>query len=309
MRSPVRWVVAIDNAGERDHAHYERASTAAAGVMGPRLSVVIPAFNEALYIRDCLRSLAGQDFTGSVEVIVVDNNSADQTASIARALGAIVVGEDRPGVCWARQRGTEVARGEIVVSTDADTTFDATWLSNIDRAFTRRPSCVAVAGPCRFVGGPRWGLAYTRLVFGLVRLLYRITGKVFYITATNIAFRKSAWTGYDTRLTQGGDELDLLRRLRAQGDVVFEVDNPTFTSARRLHRGLLYTIAVTFLFYYLLGYGLNRLLHRPVLGTYPAFRGTEPTTVPRRWLRTAPAVSILLTLVFGGLAAGLVHFE
>jgi hypothetical protein len=85
---------------------------------------------------------------------------------------------------------------------DADTTFDAAWLSNIDRAFTRSPSCVAVAGPCRFVGGPRWGLAYTRLVFGLVRLLYRITGKVCYVTATNIAFRKSAWTGYDTRLTQ-----------------------------------------------------------------------------------------------------------
>jgi hypothetical protein len=73
------------------------------------------------------------------------------------------------------------------------------------------------------------------------------------VTATNIAFRRTHWTGYDVRLTRGGDELDLLRRLRRQGRVVYDHGNPTFTSSRRLTRGVLYGFFVTLLVYYLLG--------------------------------------------------------
>lgn len=240
-----------------------------------RFSVVVPAFNESLSIAACLRSLSSQDFAGNYEVIVVDNNSTDDTADIAQSLGATVVREEKPGVCHARQRGTDIARGEIVVSTDADTTFEPMWLSTIDRAFAEDPGCVAVAGPCRFVKGPWWGSVYSMLLFRLVSLVYAVTGKVIYVTATNIAFRKGAWSGYDTRFTQGGDELDLLRRLRARGQVAFDRHNPAFTSARRLDQGLLYNLAVTLLFYYLLGYVLNRLLGRPLLGTAPPVRGAD----------------------------------
>lgn len=70
-----------------------------------RFSVVIPAFNESLLIAEYLRWLAAQDFHEAVEIIVVDNNSTDGPVAIARALGATVVTERRPGVCWARQRG------------------------------------------------------------------------------------------------------------------------------------------------------------------------------------------------------------
>jgi glycosyltransferase involved in cell wall biosynthesis len=273
----------------------------------PRFSVVIPAFNESAYLVDCLRSLAAQDFPGPVEVIVVDNNSTDDTAAIARSMGATVVTEERPGVCFARQRGTEVACGEVIVSTDADTTFDRGWLSRIDLAFVRNPTSVAVAGPCRFADGPWWASVYPTLLFGMVHLLYLATGRVCYVTATNTAFRKSAWTGYDTRLTQGGDELDLLRRLRARGRVVFDLGNPTLTSARRLNRGMLYNVAVTLVFYYLLGYGLNRLAHRPLVGTAPVFRGSG-SSPHRRWVGGALAacVLVLMTLLIGDLAFDLV---
>lgn len=269
----------------------------------PRFSVVIPAVNEALVIGDCLRSLSQQDFAGEVEIIVVDNNSTDDTAAIARSLGARVVGEPRRGVCFARQRGTEVARGEFVVSTDADTTFDQGWLSRIGASLVREDHrvAVAVAGPCRFVAGPWWGGVYSRVLFGLVHVIYLLTGRVCYAGATNIAFRRSAWTGYDTRLTQGGDELDLLRRLRARGTVGFDLGNPTYTSSRRLRRGLLYNIFVTCLFYYLLGYALNRMCHRRVLGTAPAIREAPST---RRTLRPASlaAAAVVLLMLTGRVA-------
>jgi glycosyltransferase involved in cell wall biosynthesis len=250
----------------------------------PRYSVVIPAFNEQAYLGSCLASLAAQDYPAAFEIIVVDNNSTDRTAVIAAAAGATVVFEPERGVCRARQRGTEVARGEIIVSTDADTTFSPGWLSAIDLAFARNAGAVAVAGPCRFVAAPRWGILYPKLLFGLVNLVKRTTGRVVYISATNIAFRKSVWTGYDTRLTQGGDELDLLRRLQAGGEVIFDPTNPTRTSSRRLDQGLLYNIAVTFFYYYVLGYALNRTLGRPVLGTAPPFRRSRDRRT-RSWSR------------------------
>jgi glycosyltransferase involved in cell wall biosynthesis len=264
----------------------------------PRFSVVIPAVNEAAEIGRCLLSLAEQDYEGSYEVIVVDNNSSDETAAIAHNLGATVVFEGHPGVCWARQRGTEIARGEIVVSTDADTTFDPRWLSRIEMAFRREPSNVAVTGPCQFVDGPVWGAVYATLLFGIVHLLHRLTGRVFYVSATNVAFRKSAWTGYDTNLTQGGDELDVLRRLRAQGRVTFDLRNPTFTSSRRLRRGLVYNIFVTCLFYYLLGYGLNRMFGRPVLGTAPEIRDAGTRRVVGRFVRASAATAVVAFLLF-----------
>jgi glycosyltransferase involved in cell wall biosynthesis len=263
---------------------------------GPRYSVVIPAFNEQAYLGACLASLAAQDYPGTFEVIVVDNNSTDDTPVIAAAAGVTIVVEPERGVCQARQRGTEAAHGEIIISTDADTTFTPGWLSGIDAAFARHPGAVAVAGPCHFAGAPRWGNLYSTLLFGTVNLVKRVTGRVVYVSATNIAFRSSAWTGYDTRLTQGGDELDLLRRLQAAGEVVFDITNPTRTSSRRLDEGLLYNVAVTFLYYYLLGYALNRTFRRPVLGTAPPFRrtgdrGTRTVTSPstRSWRMTRAA--------------------
>lgn len=275
--------------------------------------MVIPAFNEERLIGECLRSLAGQDFGGGVEVVVVDNNCRDRTAEIARGYGATVVSEAVPGVCAARHRGSVVARGEIVVSSDADTVFDAGWLSRIDRSFREDPERVAVAGPCRYVGGPWWGRVYAGILFELVHLVYRATGRVMYVTATNIAFRKEVWSGYDLTGTQGADELGLLGQLRSRGRVAFDRSNPTFTSARRLARGLVYNIAVSFLFYYALAVMLNRVAGRPVIGTAPAFRSSaavrRDSGLRRQRVRARLVGLAWLAAVLAGavMAAGLVE--
>ncbi|MGI8417109.1 MAG: glycosyltransferase family A protein [Nakamurella sp.] len=238
----------------------------------PHFSIVIPAFNEESYLGDCLSSLSGQDYPGSFEVIVVDNNSTDHTAAVACAAGATVVFEPIPGVCRARQRGTEIAAGEIIVSADADCIYQTGWLSHIAQWFLENPEGIAVGGPCYFYDGPRWGLAVQRMLFGAVTWVQRRGGPVVYVTATNFAFRSCAFTGYDVRLSQGGDELDLLRRLKRYGHVAFDSANFTYTSARRMEQGVVYNFAVSFFYYYILGYALNRFLRRPVLGMAPAFR-------------------------------------
>src|ERR1700712_3950187 len=243
--------------------------------MVPRFTIVIPAFNEEEYLGECLASLARQDFLGEFDVIVADNGSTDRTPVVALAAGALVVFEPKRGVCQARQKGTAAAAGEIIVSADADTVYEPGWLSRIDGWFLANPRGVAVGAPCYFRDGPRWGRQLQHMLFGAVALVQGAGGPVMYISATNFAFRKSAFPGYDTRPTQGGDELDLLRRLRRRGAVAFDRTNPSWTSARRMEKGILYNFAVSFFYYYICGYALNRVFGRPILGMAPAFRRTS----------------------------------
>jgi dolichol-phosphate mannosyltransferase len=88
------------------------------------ISVVVPARDEAERIGPCLDGLVSDP--DLLEVIVVDDGSSDGTAEVARARGARVVAAEPPpsgwvGKPWALQQGLEAARGDIVVSLDADT--------------------------------------------------------------------------------------------------------------------------------------------------------------------------------------------
>lgn len=105
---------------------------------GPLISVVIPARNAAATIARTLEALAAQDLDGAYEVIVVDNGSADETATIAERAGATVVrqGHERPGV--GRNRGVDTATADAIAFTDADCVPDRDWLRTglaaLDRA-------------------------------------------------------------------------------------------------------------------------------------------------------------------------------
>jgi len=113
------------------------------------ISVVIPALNEEQEIEHCLESLSRQTHT-DFEVIVVDNDSTDATASLARSCGVQVLEETQQGISCARQAGFEAARGSIIASTDADTVVPPNWLALIEEAFRERPQTVGVFGPFRY---------------------------------------------------------------------------------------------------------------------------------------------------------------
>ncbi len=106
----------------------------------PRVAVVIPARDEAAVIGKCLRSLFRQDYPGSWSVIMVDDNSGDGTADIARRVAAecdtqnrlaIVAGTDLPqgwtGKLWALSQGMTAARSHAPVDyfllSDADIVY------------------------------------------------------------------------------------------------------------------------------------------------------------------------------------------
>ncbi len=131
--------------------------------MTPRqsITVVIPARDEAARIGPVLAAMVGAP--GVHEVIVVDDQSTDRTAAVARAAGAtVVVGAPLPtgwaGKAWALQQGIAAASGEWVVTLDADTRPDLRLpTALVGRAVGDRLDLLTVGG--RFdcpTAGSRW---------------------------------------------------------------------------------------------------------------------------------------------------------
>ncbi|HYZ74437.1 MAG TPA: glycosyltransferase [Chthoniobacterales bacterium] len=115
----------------------------------PPVSILLPARNEALRIRSCLESLLRQNYS-SLEIIVLDDESADATAEIARALGfstnpeskyRLIRGAPLPlgwtGKSWACHQLAEVARGDYLLFTDADTVHQPEAVSSAVAAAQR----------------------------------------------------------------------------------------------------------------------------------------------------------------------------
>lgn len=105
---------------------FERAEDSEATEL---LSVIVPVFNEAAYLRAVLDELLGKQFAIPHEVIVVESNSTDGTREIAQTYegraGVRVIYEDQPrGKGSAVRRGLEAAAGTIVLIQDADFEYD-----------------------------------------------------------------------------------------------------------------------------------------------------------------------------------------
>lgn len=95
------------------------------------LSIIIPAYNEERHLRRCLESVAAQKIKPD-EVIVVDNNSSDTTADIARSLPFVtVIQEKKQGIVHARNAGFNASTSDIIARIDADTILPKAWTKKV----------------------------------------------------------------------------------------------------------------------------------------------------------------------------------
>ena len=144
-----------------------------------KLSIVVPAFNEEAYLGpalDSIQTAAQHLLTRSavdIEIIVVDNNSADETAAVARGKGATVVHEPVQGISRARNSGARHAKGEALVFVDADVIVPRTLLEAIHSAMSD-PACVGGGVDVEY----RPQRLLTRLYLRAWRLLGNLMGMV-----------------------------------------------------------------------------------------------------------------------------------
>ena len=109
----------------------------------PFNSVIIPVFNDPDGLRDTVDSLIAQDLSrDAYEIIIVDNGSTDETWSVANRfaeehgpLVSAVRESDIQGSYAARNRGIEVARGEVLCFLDADMIAPGDYLRRVNKRF------------------------------------------------------------------------------------------------------------------------------------------------------------------------------
>jgi cellulose synthase/poly-beta-1,6-N-acetylglucosamine synthase-like glycosyltransferase/peptidoglycan/xylan/chitin deacetylase (PgdA/CDA1 family) len=203
------------------------------------VSVVVPAYNEKAGIAAAVRSLAGGDHDGGIEVVVVDDGSTDGTADIVQELGlpnARVVRTPNRGKPSALNTGIAMARHELIIMVDGDTVFEPDSVRQLVQPFAD-PSVGAVAGNVK-VGNrssvlARWQHIEYVIGFALDRRLYDLWQCMPTVPGAIGAFRRAALhhVGGMSDDTLAEDTDITMALLRAGWRVVYEERACAWTEA------------------------------------------------------------------------------
>jgi len=174
-----------------------------------RVSVIVPTFDSARTLTECLASVRAQTYR-NVELVVVDNHSTDASVEIAERFAdrVIVTGPERSA---QRNAGARAASGEFLVFVDGDMFVSARVADEVASAFGRSPVVRSLVVPLRCVGDNFWARC-------------RALEKDLYVGDPDMeaarAFRREAFEGvggYDVRLNAGEDWDVSERVIRAGG--------------------------------------------------------------------------------------------
>lgn len=212
----------------------------------PRVSVIIPAFNEEKYILKTLRAIISQSYK-NYEIIIVDNNSTDSTESlinyfIQKTPTSITINylkEKRQGTNFARECGRRFASGDIIALLDADCLPDYYWIAK-GVATLKKENVVAVSGAYFYYDSnlavKLFSLLSQLTVFKLVNYLIQVKNKGAILLGGNIfvsAYLLEGIGGFNTNLTFYGDDIDLAIKLSKHGKIKFTSSLTIKTSSRR----------------------------------------------------------------------------
>jgi glucosyl-dolichyl phosphate glucuronosyltransferase len=207
------------------------------------ISIVICTYNRAALLSQTLESLKKQRNASAhkAEILVVDNNSKDETRKVTEAFSASSpwlvrhIFETRQGVSYARNRGISEAKGEIVAYLDDDVEAEPEWLENMAVCFAETGADV--------IGGrierkwdcekPEWlveeiSAPLIRQNFGDKRV--SMTSAKSWMVTANLAFRRRVFekcgvfdvtVGRRAGSLVGGEEPEMFRKLHAAGFKVF----------------------------------------------------------------------------------------
>lgn len=206
------------------------------------VSVVIPAYNEEKYLGNCLQSLVNQQTKFSYEVILVNNNSTDQTVKVAQQfedkMNLRIITEKRQGRGVARARGFEEAEGEIILSADADTIFYPDWVETLSSAIGGK--VVAASTTCKIVDLSAVSNTIFNSIQPILAMIYRIFLGHFWLAGFSFGILKEIYQksgGFDVSL-QGQEDIDLGFRVAKLGKIKF-INKPVIFSGRRFKKGLI----------------------------------------------------------------------
>lgn len=204
------------------------------------ISIIVCTYNRDCYIGQCLDRIAACTFdAGKFEIVLVDNNSTDGTASECSSfaerhpdINYRYIIETRQGLSYARNRGISESSGDVLVFLDDDSFVEQDYLSKLTEYLKQYGETAAFGGRIDpvFESGktPEWLCKWTYSWVSAINLGDEVVpfknGK--YPIGANMGFRRSALNGidlFDTSLGRtgknmlGGEEKDIFSRISASG--------------------------------------------------------------------------------------------
>lgn len=199
------------------------------------ISVIIPTLNEEKCIEECLLSLRAQRYEEKYEIILVDGQSGDRTAAIAKKYVDKLIMKSPKGPAVARNAGAREAKYPIVAFIDADCLAEHNWLEEIERSF--KENIVGLGGVVR----PSSGTRFDRLMFKInsdwwVRLSARFG--VYQLYGNNCAYRRENFLkigGFNEKISFFEDT-ELSMRMKKVGRLRINKRMVVSTSIRRFRQ-------------------------------------------------------------------------
>ena len=184
------------------------------------MSIIIPTFNGASRINNCLDALLKQTAERDAEILVINDGSTDNTADVVtRHAGIRLVSQANAGPAAARNRGASEARGTIILFTDDDCVPMPNWLDAMIKPFDD-PEVVGAKGVYR----SHQKSLVARFVQVEYEDRYRMMAdleSIDFIDTYSAAFRRDRFlemTGYDTSFPVAcAEDVELSYRMSARG--------------------------------------------------------------------------------------------
>lgn len=248
-----------------------------------RLSFVIPAYNEEAYLAACVESILREVrwMDEAVEIIVVNNASTDRTREVAlRYPEVTLVDEARKGLTWARQAGFDASTGELIANVDADSRLPEGWVRQVLETFRFQPEIASLSGPLVYYDLTPSQSMLVRVFYFTAWVTYVLNRYVLgvgsMVQGGNFVVSRRALErigGFNTAISFYGEDTDLARRLNRIGIVRFTFRLKMLSSARRLRKEGILTMAAK----YSVNYLWTTFLRRPFSEEYLDIREqTEP---------------------------------
>jgi dolichol-phosphate mannosyltransferase len=199
----------------------------------PEVSVVVPAYNEASVLAESMSDLTHwlERSEWRWELILVDDGSTDGSREIMAAMArrqprvTVIHGAPNQGRGWALRQGMTAARGDVVLTTEADGSWEETCLHELIHCIREGRADIAVASPYRAGGGvvgvPRGRRLLSRTANLLASRL--VGGQMTMVTGMTRAYRRSVVDRVMSGRNDKGFHLDVLCRAQRHRLVVHEV--------------------------------------------------------------------------------------
>jgi len=204
-----------------------------------RMSLVIPVYNEEKHLATCLDSVMAQTEKPD-EIIIVDNNSTDATAAIARRYPVVVISEKKQGVTPARNAGFNAATYAIIARTDADTVLPGDWVVRIKKAFQENQRLVGFSGPAHFYNVPEFVQLHNWPTNFALNRTFKQALKHDCLFGPNMAIRKDAWEKVRNETCSDDaevhEDVDLAIHIAQFGEMKFDKTLIVESSPRRFQK-------------------------------------------------------------------------